>query len=358
VLALPIGVWRAELDAATATEAQRKQQLAELRGQHAELAQQRAAALDQARASAAAADRAAREARQTLDELAEAARQDREQIAARQAEVSELRVQLAGIDLDQLHAAIAALERELVALGELGDPLDARDVEREAATVERVARQLRDAEDEIARSRGALEHVGGAIVRDQITELDQAMQHHREVERRLEVEFDGWKLLAETLRSAESLEGQHLGRQLAGPVSQRFQQLTGGRYGSLELGAHLQTEGLHAAGAIREVKVLSAGTQDQLATLLRLCIAEQLNAAIVLDDHLSQSDPDRVAWFNDTLRTASQRLQIIVITCRPLELLAPAEMPAADESTRVSAAGLTRAIDLTKVIRRFAGPAG
>jgi hypothetical protein len=33
-------------------------------------------------------------------------------------------------------------------------------------------------------------------------------------------------------------------------------------------------------------------------------------------------------------------------------------MPAADESTRVSAAGLTRAIDLTKVIRRFASPAG
>lgn len=358
VLALPTGSWRTELEAATAAEAQQKQRLAELRGQRAELAQQRAAALDQARASAAAADRAAREARQVLDELAEAARQDREQIAARQAEVSELRVQLAGVDLEQTHAAIAALERELAALGELGEPLDARDVERAASTVERAARQLRDAEDEIARSRGALEHVGGAIVRDQITELDQALQHHHELERRLEVEFDGWKLLAETLRSAESLEGQHLGRQLAGPVSQRFQQLTGGRYGSLELGAHLQTEGLHAAGAIREVKVLSAGTQDQLATLLRLCIAEQLNAAIVLDDHLSQSDPDRVAWFNDTLRTASQRLQIIVITCRPLELLAPAEMPAADESTRVSAAGLTRAIDLTKVIRRFASPVG
>ena len=87
--------------------------------------------------------------------------------------------------------------------------------------------------------------------------------------------------------------------------------------------------------------------------MLRLCIAEQLHSAIVLDDHLSQSDPARVAWFNAILRSAAQQVQIVLITCRPAELLAADEFPRPGEIACTGAAGLLRAVDLTRVIRQF-----
>jgi DNA repair exonuclease SbcCD ATPase subunit len=353
VPALSTARWRAELDAAGEQREERSRQLRALQGELTERARRRDHALASARQDASQAEQAAATARQHHDQLQHQHQLDRDHLDRTQRELSEVRVQLAGVDVVQARAALARLQAELDASEDPG-AVGPADIDAQTSHVERLAQQLREAEDELAKSRGALEQVGGAIVREQIRELEQAIAQHREQQRALELEFDAWQLLVETLRGAESSESQHLGRQLAGPVSRRFQQLTDGRYGPLELGADLETEGLHVAGGLRPVAALSAGTQDQLATLLRLCIAEQLRSAIVLDDHLSQSDPERVAWFNDALRAASPQLQIVFITCRPSEVLRATELPATGDTFRISATGLTRAIDMTRVIRRFA----
>jgi DNA repair exonuclease SbcCD ATPase subunit len=345
--------WRAELDAASEQRQECSRQLLAIRDELAELARLREHATARARDDANRAEADAAAARQAHEQLRQQHQLDRDQLNQAQIDLAELRVRLAGVDVVQARAALASLQAELEAIGAPGD-VGPAEVDARTSHVERLSQQLRDAEDELAKSRGALEQVGGAIVREQIRELEQAIHQHQAQHRSLELEFDAWQLLVETLRTAESSESQHLGRQLAGPVSRRFQQLTDGRYGPLELGADLEAEGLYAAGGLREIAALSAGTQDQLATLLRLCIAEQLKSAIVLDDHLSQSDPERVAWFNDALRAASPQLQIVFITCRPSEVLSAAELPAAGETFRISATGLTRAIDMTRVIRRFA----
>lgn len=117
-----------------------------------------------------------------------------------------------------------------------------------------------------------------------------------------------------------------------------------------------EATGIHAAGDLRSIGALSAGTQDQLATLLRLCIAEQLHSAIVLDDHLTHSDASRIDWFNAVLRGAARQVQIILITCRPAEVLTPTEFPRVGEVAHAGAAGLLRAVDLGAVIHRFATP--
>jgi hypothetical protein len=270
----------------------------------------------------------------------------------------------AGERLDDLkRERTGALEKARTALQEAEDRLriarehltasPEADLTEAQSEVDRRAADLRQAEDELTKARGALEHVGGAIVRERREELDKAIEQAKERWHEIEVEYDAWKLLADTLKSVESEAGAHLGRALAGPVSERFQALTGGRYGRLELGPDLKTEGLHVADAVRDVGALSAGTQDQLATLLRLCIAEQLRSAIVLDDHLTHGDPDRVAWFNDILRTSAHQLQIVLITCRPAELLRPEELPTGEETTHTTSSGLVHAVDLAQVIRRF-----
>jgi len=46
---------------------------------------------------------------------------------------------------------------------------------------------------------------------------------------------------------------------------------------------------------------MAARRARQLATLIRLTVAEQLKSAIILDDHLVHTDPKRLAWFRDVL---------------------------------------------------------
>ncbi len=352
---LSLITWQGAVTAAEELHEQRKAARDAAEARLVQLSAGRASAIQRARAAAAAAEQIAVGTRSKLGALqaeqeAVAANCSKAQVAA-----AESKVQLARANVDDARRAIVSLREQLAALGDVGSgTVDAEDVAYHESAVERLDAHLREAQEELARARGGLEQVGGAIVRERLRELDTALRQARERERQIEVEFEAWKMLVETLRASESTEGAHLGRALAGPVSARFHQLTGGRYGGIEFGAHLEAAGLQAAGELREISALSAGTQDQLATLLRLCIAEQLHSAIVLDDHLSQSDPARVAWFNAILRTAAQQVQIILITCRPAELLGADEFPRKGEPSFTGAAGLIRSVDLGNLIRRFA----
>jgi len=65
---------------------------------------------------------------------------------------------------------------------------------------------------------------------------------------------------------------------LSGPIASRFSQLTGGRYSKLALGPGLESQGIFAAGDDRDISLLSVGAKDQLSTVLRLTIAEQLKS--------------------------------------------------------------------------------
>jgi len=40
----------------------------------------------------------------------------------------------------------------------------------------------------------------------------------------------------------------------------------------------------------------------QLSTIFRLSLAEQLQSAVMLDDQLTQSDAQRMAWLRDLIR--------------------------------------------------------
>jgi hypothetical protein len=95
------------------------------------------------------------------------------------------------------------------------------------------------------------------------------------------------------------------------------------------------------------------GTLEQLATLVRIAVAEHLRSAIVLDDHLVQSDRNRLEWFRRLLRRTAMHTQLLVLTCRPEDYLEASEIPGEGEATREVAGGAVRAINLAKVIRRW-----
>ena len=208
---------------------------------------------------------------------------------------------------------------------------------------------------ELNQAEGALTKVGGVGLREELAREEEANVIARDRQRELEVDADAWHLLRDTLSEVEKESSTHLGRALATPVSERLIELTQGRYGGLRFDQHLKAETVEVplvATAEGVLEALSVGTRDQVATLLRLTVAEQLKSALVLDDHLVHTDPDRLEWFRDTLKKTALITQVIVFTCRAHDYLAPNEYPNA-EATRDLAGGTLRAIDASRALRRF-----
>jgi hypothetical protein len=250
------------------------------------------------------------------------AKSDRDSWSAR---LQERRGSAAGVDIEALtkaeDVARAAASNDGAAVDE-AIIASARKAEECAETqYESLVGELRQAE-------GALIVSGGIAADERLRELDAALQRAHEKQARMEDDYEAWRLLREALHEAERTQATHLGNVLAPDLSERFQAVAGQRYSGVALSPHLGLEGIGAAGDQRELSRLSIGTREQLSTLFRLCLAERLQTALLLDDQLVQSDPDRMRWFRKALReTAGKGTQVVVLTCRPDDYLEPAESP-------------------------------
>jgi hypothetical protein len=87
-------------------------------------------------------------------------------------------------------------------------------------------------------------------------------------------------------------------------------------------------------------------------------VAAQLKSVVLLDDQLVQSDPTRLEWFRQALRTTvrDQQHQVLVFTCRTGDYLTQDELPKPTESQHESDEGRLLSTDLEKVIRRVDRP--
>jgi DNA repair exonuclease SbcCD ATPase subunit len=319
--------------------------------------------LEQAALAEARRDRAAK-AQETLENVRNAVEAARTAEEAARTEVARLHERLSAVSatlelharqLEQLDEEAAGKEvhereAELQALPVPEHAVDAEMVEDARRRLAQEEHALDEVHDEVRKAEGALQQVGGEVVRERAAAAREALDRARREAAELELDYDAWQLLVETLREAENDEGRNLGQVLGAQVAARFSKLTQGRYGELSLSPDLKMEGLQAAGDLRSVQALSEGLKEQLATLLRISIAEQLSCALVLDDHLTQTDPARIGWFCDVLRTATKSVQVVVLTCRPSDYLRSEELDAT-ASTR-DASERVRSIDLSRVISR------
>jgi energy-coupling factor transporter ATP-binding protein EcfA2 len=89
----------------------------------------------------------------------------------------------------------------------------------------------------------------------------------------------------------------------------------------LAMGKGFAPEGLVRYGRMEPVSVLSDGTREQISILARLGFASiEADAGhpfpVILDDALVYADDARIARMFDSLTSAAQRHQVIVLTCR------------------------------------------
>ena len=78
---------------------------------------------------------------------------------------------------------------------------------------------------------------------------------------------------------------------------------------------------LEREGTEEEFEVLSGGTQEQIALLVRLAFARMLarggtSAPVILDDAIVFTDDDRIERMFDALTRQAEDIQIIVLSCR------------------------------------------
>ena len=83
----------------------------------------------------------------------------------------------------------------------------------------------------------------------------------------------------------------------------------------------LLPEALTRNGQSEPIDILSGGTQEQVALLVRLAFARMLakdgrHAPVLLDDALVFTDDDRIERMFDALHRQAGDLQIIVLSCR------------------------------------------
>ncbi|TCM04745.1 AAA family ATPase [Sphingomonas sp. PP-CC-3G-468] len=200
---------------------------------------------------------------------------------------------------------------------------DVRSIERGIANIE--TRQTaanearRQLETDIARLEGTIESEGGkglaeraAVATEEAIAAEQALVRTTE-------EAQTLKLLRDTLEEVRT----ETSRTYVGPVTSRAKRYIERLLPSSELvfADDLGLAAISRGGPPEDCVSLSRGTQEQLAILTRLAIADLLRdegrpVSLILDDPLVYSDDTRLDLMTELLTEAAQHMQVILLTCR------------------------------------------
>lgn len=200
---------------------------------------------------------------------------------------------------------------------------DVHSIERGIANID--VRQVaanearRRLETDIARLEGTIESEGGkglaeraAVATEEALAAEQALV-------RITDEAQTLKLLRDTLEEVQA----ETSRSYVGPVTARakrhIERLLPGS--ELVFADDLGLSAISRGGSREECISLSRGTQEQLAVLTRLAIADLLReegrpVSLILDDPLVYADDTRLDLMTEILTEAAQHMQVILLTCR------------------------------------------
>lgn len=202
------------------------------------------------------------------------------------------------------------------------------DAEHEAALAARVkalqdekaraAEQLRVIDLDVARLQGEDAMASEQGLAGRVPELQGLLERAEADAARLDTEVAALSLLRNSLDAAEA---RNLDRFLA-PVVRALEPFLDLAFpgARVHFNSDFSVAELERLGAREGLKGMSGGTREQLAILVRLAFAQLLadgghEAPLILDDPLVYSDDERVQRIFAALRQASQRHQVLVLTC-------------------------------------------
>jgi chromosome segregation ATPase len=189
--------------------------------------------------------------------------------------------------------------------------------------VETLQEQLNRANVEAAKIQGALVDAGGLDLYQKEGNLEAELNCLRQRVERLNRDAQAWRLLDNLVADHKNAQLQVLVTPVKRQVDAWLSRVTGTAYAGVEFSEELIPVRVRALPW--EVRVplqeLSYGTREQLNVLVRLAIgwviSEREPQVVVLDDRLVNTDAGRLREFRFILQEASQRVQLILLTCHP-----------------------------------------
>lgn len=305
-------------------------------------------AVDQDLPTSAQAQDADREAKEELAKVTEQhavarAKLDRAGKAHARASAA---VESAQARLERARAAVAPtadpddeLRQRREVLARLGDALQeatlrceeleaqAPDLTEAEATLERARSIVRNAEDarqririELGKLDTTIELRAGEAVDEELADTVVRMESVQQELHRLRFEVKMLKKLGETLKIAQQSARDRYVR----PVLKELEPLLRLLWPEVKIQFDAETmlpTALVRAGTEEDFDILSGGTQEQIALLVRLAFARLLAnagtpAPVILDDAIVYTDDNRIETVFDALTRQAQDLQIIVFSCR------------------------------------------
>ncbi|MDA8049152.1 MAG: AAA family ATPase [Rhodospirillales bacterium] len=227
-------------------------------------------------------------------------------------------------DIDAARSAVSLQERAVSGLeaertDETLPQLDARIGRLGQAIHERREKRAK-LKEEIAGLKSRVEVFEGAGLDEAIEQKGRELELCERESEDLEREVDVLTLLLDTLRAAE----RDAKERYLSPVLKRVQPYLQILFPGAQIiiDENLQIKGILREAGYEEIfDLLSMGTQEQIAVLVRLAFAKMLveqghPATVILDDALVFSDDRRMSRMFDILNMAARNIQLIILTCR------------------------------------------
>ncbi len=221
--------------------------------------------------------------------------------------------------------AEAALAAARDALAELqGEAPDLASAEATLTRAQDVLEQSAKRQRELSERKAALDTEislrAGEGVEEELAATEEALAKARERAERYGFERDTLALLKDTLETARSEAREHYFE----PVTRELAPLLRLLWPEAELVFDEDSalpRALSRNGQEEPMDVLSGGTREQIALLVRLAFARLLarggrHAPVILDDALVYTDDARIERMFDALHRQAGDLQILVLTCR------------------------------------------
>ena len=191
---------------------------------------------------------------------------------------------------------------------------------RATSVVESAQTEIRDAELELARLESEIALRSGEGV---LEDLAETIARLGAAQTRLATIRAEVQMLQELAQALETARNQARDRYLE-PVMAELRPLLRVLWPDADLqfdGESLLPTRLVRGGTEEELDILSGGTQEQVALLVRLAFARLLTrsgrpAPVILDDALIFTDDDRIERMFDALHALAADQQILVLTCR------------------------------------------
>lgn len=227
-------------------------------------------------------------------------------------------------ELDTRRAYDEARDRQAMleeaALGELdfsGGSSEAARLSRELAAERQNAERI---SSKISALNGRLAAVGDPLV------LTSDLRTMEDEYNGLCEEYDAISLAVDTLRAADSELQSRFSPQLGKLAAQYMSFMTGGRYSDVLINRDFSASAKTQDDAVaRDSEYLSAGTLDLMYLAVRLAVCELAMPAgetcpLIIDDALVNLDEERLCQAMALLRELARSRQIILFTCRDVNV--------------------------------------